>query len=98
MISTLKKNEVEELRNAPGAIADGGATTPKLWDLERRGYLRPILSYNPEHYRIPNASCHIFPHVGYAFDVPVYAYTRTEFGEDTNAFHIEQEGGESVDI
>ena len=75
----LSKNEIEDLRHAPGQIADGGETTPSLWELERRGLLRPVYSYNPAHYRIQNSTvCD--------FSEPKFSYTRTEFGEEVNAY------------
>lgn len=90
-MTNLKQHEVEALRNAPGMIADGGETHPELWDLENRGYLRPIYSYNPVHYKDPESTVHVYPFVGYNFTEPVYVYTRTEFGEATNAMHEELE-------
>lgn len=53
--------------------ADGGETNPMLWELEKEGYVRPVFSYNPAHYRRPDG--------GYDFTEPVYVYTRTELGE-----------------
>lgn len=64
----LTPAEILGLRDAPGVLVDDPKTCRMYLDLECRGYLRRVRSFNREHY-----SRHDY--------APKHCWTRTELGE-----------------